>query len=86
MVAGMRKEEEDANEEEAQGEEGGIFIHTSVDDNSLSKVEEGKKQEGGVVDANADDNSLSSAVFDAYLLLKRDLSAGQKRNIYQGYK
>ena len=60
MVAGMRKEEDDVNEE-AAGEVIGDFAKTSVDDNSPSKVEEDEKQGGDLVEANADNNSLSSA-------------------------
>ena len=56
-----RIELDGVNEEEAQGEEGGDFAQSSVNDNSPSKAEEDEKQGGDEVEAIADDNSLSSA-------------------------
>ena len=61
MFAGTWKKEDGVNVEEAQGEEGGDFAQSNVDDNSPSKAEEDEKQGGDVADANADPNSLSSA-------------------------
>ena len=54
-----RKKEEGVKEKR-QGEEGGNFAQTSADDNFPSKAEEDEKEGGDVVDANADDKSLSS--------------------------